>query len=106
MPVIKATTLGVALLAIAAILTPYEQPAFAEQAGATTVTLYERLGSWEGIQRIVSDTIANHRKNPAISHYFADVDTATLAGHVTTITASVMPRKPKSRQSSNRCVPR
>lgn len=88
MPVIKSTTLGVALLAIAAILTPHEQPAFAEQAGATTVTLYERLGSWEGIQRIVSDTIANHRKNPAISHYFADVDTATLAGHVTAFFAA------------------
>ena len=78
----------VALLAITAVLAPHEQPAFAEDAGATDVTLYERLGSWEGIQQIVSDTIANHRKNPAISHYFADVDTATLAGHVTAFFAA------------------
>ena len=88
MPVIKTTTLAVALLAIAAVLTPHGQPAFAEDAGTTTVTLYERLGSWEGIQQIVSDTIANHRKNPAISHYFADVDTAKLAGHVTAFFAA------------------
>lgn len=88
MPVIKTTTLAVALLAIAAVLTPHGQPAFAEDTGTTTVTLYERLGSWEGIQQIVSDTIANHRKNPAISHYFADVDTAKLAGHVTAFFAA------------------
>jgi hemoglobin len=88
MPVIKTTTLAVALLAIVAVLAPHEQPVFAEEAGATTATLYERLGSWEGIRQIVSDTIANHRKNPAISHYFADVDTATLAGHVTAFFAA------------------
>ena len=88
MPVIKTTTLAVALLAIVAVLAPHDQPVFAEQAGATTATLYERLGSWEGIRQIVSDTIANHRKNPAISHYFADVDTATLAGHVTAFFAA------------------
>ena len=73
---------AVALLAFVAVVTPHGQPAFAEDAGATTATLYERLGSWDGIEQIVSDTIANHRKNPAISHYFADVDTANLAGHV------------------------
>jgi hemoglobin len=88
MPVIKTTALAVALLAIAAVLTPHEQPAFAEDTGTTNVTLYERLGSWEGIQQIVSDTIANHRKNPAISHYFAEVNTATLAGHVTAFFAA------------------
>ena len=88
MPVIKTTTLAAALLAITAVLATHEQPVFAEEAGATTVTLYERLGSWEGIRQIVNDTIANHRKNPAISHYFADVDTATLAGHVTAFFAA------------------
>jgi hemoglobin len=88
MPVIKTTTLAVALLAITAVLAMHEQPVFAEEAGATTVTLYERLGSWEGIRQVVNDTIANHRKNPAISHYFADVDTATLAGHVTAFFAA------------------
>jgi len=88
MPVIKITTLAVALLAIAAVLAPNEQPALADDAGAASASLYERLGSWEGIQQIVNDTIANHRKNPAISHYFADVDTATLAGHVTAFFAA------------------
>ena len=88
MTVIKTTTLAVALLAIAAALTPHQQPAFAEEAGSTAASLYERLGSWEGIQQIVNDTIANHQKNPAISHYFADVDTPTLAGHVTAFFAA------------------
>ena len=88
MPVINTTTLAVALLAIAALLAPHDRPALADDAGAATASLYERLGSWEGIQQIVSDTIANHRKNPAISHYFADVDTATLAGHVTAFFAA------------------
>jgi hemoglobin len=77
-----------ALLAFAAVVTPHGQPALAEDAGATTATLSERLGSWDGIPQIVTDTIANHRKNPAISHYFADVDTAQLAGHVTAFFAA------------------
>ena len=88
MPVLTPRALAGALLAMAAVFTPHEQPAYAEGAGAATVSLYERLGSWEGIERIVSDTIANHRRNPAISHYFADVDTAKLAGHVTAFFAA------------------
>ena len=79
---------AVALLAIVAVVTPHGQQALAEDAGATTATLYERLGSWDGIEQIVMDTIANHRKNPAISQYFADVDTAQLAGHVTAFFAA------------------
>jgi len=88
MPVITTRTLAVTLLAMAAVFMPHEQPAFAEDTGAATVSLYERLGSWEGIERIVTDTIANHRRNPAISHYFADVDTAKLTGHVTAFFAA------------------
>ncbi len=88
MPVIKSTTLAVAMLAVAAVLAPHQQPALADEAAATGASLYERLGSWEGIRQIVSDTIANHRKNPAISHYFADTDTAVLAGHVTAFFAA------------------
>jgi hemoglobin len=79
---------AVALLAFVAAVTPHGQPALAEDAGATTATLYERLGSWDGIEQIVTDTIANHRRNPAISHYFADVETAKLAGHVTAFFAA------------------
>ena len=88
MPVIKINTLAVALLAVVATFAPGGQPAFADDAGATTASLYERLGSWQGIQAIVNDTIANHRKNPAISHYFDGVDTAELAGHVTAFFAA------------------
>ncbi len=88
MRIINTKALAVALLAIVAVFAPHEQPAFAEDAGATTASLYERLGSWEGIQQIVRDTIANHQKNPAISHYFADVDAAKLAGHVTAFFAA------------------
>lgn len=88
MPVTKTYTFAIALLAIVAAFTPHERPAFADDSGATTASLYERLGSWEGIQQIVGDTIANHRKNPAISHYFEGADTAELAGHVTAFFAA------------------
>ena len=88
MPVINTKTLVAAFLAITAVFTLHGQTAFADDSDAPTTSLYERLGSWEGIQQIVSDTIANHRKNPAISHYFADVDTAELAGHVTAFFAA------------------
>ena len=82
MQIINTRLFAVAALAFVAAVAPHGQPAYAEDAGATTATLYERLGSWDGIEQIVTDTIANHRRNPAIAHYFADVDTATLAGHV------------------------
>jgi hemoglobin len=88
MRMITNNALAVVLLAIAAVFVPHEQPAHAEDAGAATASLYERLGSWEGIQQIVRDTIANHQENPAISHYFADADTAELAGHVTAFFAA------------------
>ena len=70
---IETRLFAIALLAFVAVVTPHGQPALAEDAGAATATLYERLGSWDGIEQIVTDTIANHRKNPAISHYFADM---------------------------------
>ena len=46
-------------------------------------TLYERLGEWDGIEKIVSDTVANHQKNDAIAHYFDDVDIDKLIANVT-----------------------
>lgn len=58
-------------------------PMFAVADGADTgKTLYERLGSWDGITRIVADTINLHQENPAIGHYFADIDEAQLNKHV------------------------
>ena len=88
MPVINKRVFGAACLAIVAAVTLHGQAVFADDAGAAPASLYERLGSWDGIRQIVNDTIANHRKNPAIGHYFADVDTAQLAGHVTAFFAA------------------
>ena len=51
-------------------------------------SLYERLGSWDGIGRIVNDTIALHLENPDIAHYFDGVDTDQLAAHVTAFFAA------------------
>lgn len=87
MPGIKTNTF-VAALAIAVLCLPIGQSAVAGDAGAATASLYERLGSWEGIQKIVQTTIANHQKNPAISHYFADINAEQLAGHVTAFFAA------------------
>jgi len=49
---------------------------------AAAPSLYERLGSDEGLTKIVKDTIALHHENPDIAHYFTDVDDDVLAGHV------------------------
>ena len=51
-------------------------------------SLYERLGGWDNIGQIVSDTIALHQENPEIAHYFEGVDTDKLAGHVTAFFAA------------------
>ena len=60
--------------------------AVAEEASGPS--LYERLGAWDGIEQIVSDTVANHQKNDAISHYFDDVDIDKLVAHVTAFFAA------------------
>jgi len=51
-------------------------------------TLYERLGAWDGIARIVADTVALHERNPAISHYFRDIDRERLIASVTAFFAA------------------
>lgn len=51
-------------------------------------SLYERLGSWDGIGQIVDDTIALHLENPDIAHFFEGVDTDKLAAHVTAFFAA------------------
>lgn len=57
------------------------------EAGATE-SLYERLGSWDGITQIVTDTVALHQANPEISHFFAEVETDRLVSHVTAFFAA------------------
>ena len=47
-------------------------------------SLYERLGSTEGITRIVLDLVENHLKNPAVSPRFSEVDRNALTNGATT----------------------
>lgn len=72
---ITTTLLALALLATA-------QPTLADDAAAGGPTLYERLGKLEGIEQIVSDTIAMHLENAKIAHYFDGVDIHELQRHV------------------------
>ena len=74
-------------LALAALAMSRAVTAGDMEAG-TTESLYERLGSWDGISQIVADTIALHQSNPEIAHYFADVDADRLAAHVTAFFAA------------------
>ena len=76
--------LAVGCLFCVAAAVPFDRVTAAEE----VPTLYSRLGSWDGIHRIVMDTIANHQRNPAIAHYFEDVDTDKLAAHVTAFFAA------------------
>jgi hemoglobin len=76
--------LALCCLILAAGVAPADQSAVAEE----VPTLYARLGSWDGIHQIVKDTIANHERNPAIAHYFNEVDKDKLAGHVTAFFAA------------------
>ncbi len=78
-----------AIVALALSLTALIPTAHADGAAADEApTLYARLGEWDGINRIVRDTIANHRKNPAIAHYFSTTDLDVLAAHVTAFFAA------------------
>ena len=64
------------------------QSVFAGDAAEDGPTLYERLGSWDGINQIVGDTIAYHVDNEEIAHYFEGVDLERLQGHVTAFFAA------------------
>jgi hemoglobin len=77
-------TLVLGSLLVASALFGVDRSALAEEAP----TLYSRLGQWDGIHQIVRDTIANHRKNPAIAHFFDGVDDDQLAAHVTAFFAA------------------
>ncbi len=62
--------------------------AFAGDDEVAGPSLYERLGAWDGITKIVSDTVALHHENPAIGHYFVDVNDEQLVAHVTAFFAA------------------
>ncbi len=59
-----------------------------EAVNETAPSLYDRLGAWDGIHRIVSDTVALHESNPAIRHYFRSIDRKRLIASVTAFFAA------------------
>ncbi len=82
--VLRKLSTGLAIAALA-----FSQAATAgDIAAGATKSLYERLGSWDGITQIVTDTVALHQANPEIAHYFTDVDTDQLVAHVTAFFAA------------------
>ena len=77
------------LVALSLALLAFGQPVIAgDDAAAEGPTLYERMGSWDGIDQIVADTIALHVENEDIAHYFDGVDLAQLQAHVTAFFAA------------------
>jgi hemoglobin len=62
--------------------------AFAADEEAAGPSLYERLGAWDGITKIISDTVALHHENPEIGRYFVGVDDDQLIAHVTAFFAA------------------
>lgn len=77
-----------ALLGTIALWLGAGQLVSAGETGSEAPSLYDRLGAWDGIAQIVDDTIALHQDNPAINHYFEDVDIEQLAAHVTAFFAA------------------
>jgi hemoglobin len=76
------------LLSITSGLFAFSASAEPEATAAEPASLYERLGAWDVISKVVADTIALHVKNPTISHYFKDTDLDKLHGHVTAFFAA------------------
>lgn len=72
------------ILALALTLLAFGQPVIA---GDETVkegpTLYERMGSWDGIDKIVADTIALHLENDEIVDILDGIDLEKLHSNVT-----------------------
>jgi len=72
----------ITILVLAVLTTAFCGTAVAGNEESTGPSLYERLGSMDGIGNIVRDTIALHHANPDVSHYFEGVDDEKLAKHV------------------------
>jgi hemoglobin len=83
MKIMKILALGIALLA-------FGQPVFAgeEEAAAEGPTLYERMGSWDGISQIVADTLALHQENEEIVDILDGIDLEKLHANVTAFFAA------------------
>jgi len=82
MRIMKILALGIALLA-------FGQPVLAgEEATAEGPTLYERMGSWDGIDKIVADTLALHQENEEIVDILDGIDLERLHANVTAFFAA------------------
>lgn len=82
MRIMKVLVLGIALLA-------FGQPVLAgEEAAAEGPTLYERMGSWDGIDQIVADTLALHQENEEIVDILDGIDLDRLHANVTAFFAA------------------
>lgn len=71
------------ILIVSVALIMAGHPAMAgDETAAAGPTLYERMGGMDGVNAIVSDTIALHLENADIAHYFEGVDLKALQAHV------------------------
>lgn len=72
------------MLSVTLTLLILGQPALAgEEAADAGPTLYERMGSWEGIDQIVADTLALHLENEEIVDILDGIDLDKLHANVT-----------------------
>ncbi len=72
------------ILSVTLTLLILGQPALAgEEAADAGPTLYERMGSWEGIDQIVADTLALHLENEEIVDILDGIDLDKLHANVT-----------------------
>lgn len=72
------------ILSVTLALLILGQPAFAgEEAADAGPTLYERMGSWDGIDQIVADTLALHLENEEIVDILDGIDLDKLHANVT-----------------------
>ena len=77
------------ILIVALSMLVMGQPVLAsEEAADSGPTLYERMGSWEGVDKIVADTIALHLKNEEIVDILDGIDLDKLHANVTAFFAA------------------
>jgi hemoglobin len=76
------------LLALGIVLFAIGQPAFAGEEAAAEPTLYDRMGSWDGIDKIVADTLALHLENEEIVDILDGIDMERLHANVTAFFAA------------------
>jgi len=77
------------ILAVGIALVMVGQAAVAgEETANTGPTLYERMGGWDGVDKIVADTIALHLENDEIVDILDGIDLEKLHANVTAFFAA------------------